>query len=208
MEKILFAAAIGMAAFLDFAIGVLIVSLVARVYNSSLQLWHLVLGGALAFLPDFDMIIPLVRKKYAGAEDHHASLMHRPILVLPAVTFAAWWLGGTPWAIVAFLCVFWHFVHDTKQFGDAGLAWFWPFSKKEWSLVGPEDPPQNPKVVDWIYGRWLTPSPMSFLEITIGATALAIGSYLVFGYRTAEVFFVLPLIGAFFVWGLFSTIKK
>ena len=208
MEKLLFAGAVGMAAFLDFAIGVLIVSLVARVFSMNVQLWQVALGGILALLPDFDMIYPLVRKKYAGAEDHHASLMHRPLLVLPVATGAAWWFGGTLWASITFLCVFWHFLHDTKQFGDAGLAWFWPFSKKEWSLVGSEDPPQNPKVVDWIYGRWLTPSPMSFLEITIGAVALAIGSGLVFGYRIAEVFFVLPLIGTFFVWGLYSMVKK
>ena len=214
MKKGLFISAIGMMLFADACIGALVVALVGRSWNIWGHMWPLTalgmitLGSVLALLPDLDIAYPLLKGKHDDLHEHHTMLMHRPLLVLPAVTGLAWLvsdflIGHHLWTVVAFTCIAWHFVHDTYGFGGAGLEWFWPLSKREWSPFGQPTANLHVTLAEWL-PSWYKPSPLSFREIVIGSAALSLAMGIVFGYRTAEVFFVLPILGTFFVWGLYS----
>ena len=53
----LFFVATGMAAFLDFSMGALIVFTAGSATGVEIQVWHIAMGGILALLPDFDLIV-------------------------------------------------------------------------------------------------------------------------------------------------------
>lgn len=200
LEKLLFVAVIGMAMFMDFAIGVLIVSVVSIVQGIDVSAWQLVVGGILALLPDFDLIVPLLRRKYEGLDEHHTTLMHRPLFLLPVATLVAWWFGGSFWSAVTFLCVLWHFIHDTKGFGDNGLEWLWPFSKKEWFFFGSEDPGPKPGLEEWLETKWLVPSGRSFGEMAIGCAAFGSGTGLIYGGTIGALLAMTCALGTIAVW--------
>lgn len=207
IKKALFVAVIGMAMFMDFAIGVLIVAVMSLAFGVKTSIWQLTLGGVLALLPDFDLILPLLRRRYEGLGEHHTSLMHRPFFLLPVSVAVAWYLGGPFWASVTFLCVLWHFVHDTKGFGDGGLEWFWPFSKKEWFLFGSEDPVPKPPTVEWLSTLWLVPSYRSIAEMVLGAIALWIGIALSIDPMLGFWFVVAIAVGTIVVWMIHDVVK-
>lgn len=154
--------------------GTFIVASAAHIAGFTPTILHLVLGGVLAFLPDFDLIVPILRKRYENIPKHHTTLMHRPIVLLPLASTAAFFIGGPFWALVAFICITWHYVHDTKGFGGGGLQWFWPYSKKEWSLSGPERPAKQIPFRVWLRDNWMHPSELSVREVAIGSLALSV----------------------------------
>lgn len=126
----------------------------------------------LAVLPDFD-IIPAILLNQEGIENHHTTLMHRPLVVLPAAALAALTLGGSAWALVAFLCVAWHYLHDTPPLSPGGIAWLWPIDRRFMSLYGAQEPhPGALKHEEWIKACWLRPTLRSTSEIGIGLVAL------------------------------------
>ena len=91
-----------MAAFMDFGVGTLITALIALAFGIELPVWGYLIGGVLGFLPDFDVIWPtLIQDRPNG--DHHQTLMHRPIILLPVVAVAGWLIGGTFWSMTAVL---------------------------------------------------------------------------------------------------------
>lgn len=201
-------AGLGMTMFLDIAFGVCIAALTAYALHVDIAMWQLPIGAFLALLPDFDIALPLLRRAYKGLEEHKTSLMHRPFIVIPLATLIAWWLGGNFWAIVACACVFVHFVHDTKGFGDGGLEWFWPLSKREWSLTGVEDPQPKPPLEEWIYGRWLVPTKLSVLEIVLGSIALGIGIDLTIGPPVGAMLAAIACFGAVVMWVTHHLVKQ
>jgi hypothetical protein len=178
----LFYVANGMAGFMDFGFGVLIVAVLGFVFGNDLTVWHLVLGGVFAFLPDFDIIPTLVLGKMPKGY-HHETLMHRPLLVLPTVVVLGLFAGGSFWSLAAFLCVFYHYVHDSPECGGGGIAWLWPFSKKFWSLSGKAIKLEeySEEHGAWLERYWLRPSWRSGSEITFGSIALAVGLSLEYG---------------------------
>jgi hypothetical protein len=177
LQRFLFLSANVLAGFLDFTIGALIVVIIESMFGASIVPWHLIAGSALAVLPDFDLIVPILLDTVRG--DHHQTLFHRPMVMLPTSIMIGWFIGGGVWASIAGLCVFWHFLHDTRGLGGGGIAWFWPFSEQYWSLRGT----QNPRSVkvdyhEWIYNNWLRPSILSVREVALGSILLAIAAWI------------------------------
>lgn len=175
MDKLLVPAAMAMAAFPDFAVGCFIATVIALTMDVPIQWWYLPLGGILALLPDFDILEPVVQRLITGKQitgnHREATVLHRPLVILPTVTLAAWAFGGEYWAVTAFLCVLAHYVHDARETGSDGLAWFWPISKKYWWIGGSFEPRYN-EIEDWLERTWLKPSERSITEMIIGTSAL------------------------------------
>jgi hypothetical protein len=134
------------------------------------------MGGVLALLPDFDLVWPIVRQLLTGqniAGNHHETLMHRPIALVPAATVIAYLIGGPYWALTACACVLWHYVHDTKGMGGGGVAWLWPYSGDYWSPAGfAKSTPADVEHDAWIEKHWMRLSATSARELGVGLIAL------------------------------------
>lgn len=178
MEKLRILLANGLAGFLDLCMGALIASATLSSLGVEPLPWHLAVGGMLALLPDFDILGPIL----AGREvqgNHHTTLLHRPILLIPAATLAAWALGGQAWALVAFLCVAWHYLHDTPPLSQGGIAWLWPFDRRYWSPWGPKEPHMgHANHHEWLKENWMRLSPMLCAETGAGFVALALALFI------------------------------
>lgn len=206
MERLLVFVAMGMTAFLDFSVGCFIATVIALAMNVPIQWWHLPLGGILALLPDFDILAPIARKFFIDepitGNHREATLLHRPLVILPTVTLVAWAIGGEYWAVTAFLCVIAHYVHDARETGSDGLAWFWPISKKYWWIGGSFEPRYN-EIEEWLERTWLQPSVRSIVETGISAVAILFAIGITTGnYSLAVVAASIVWIGARLVWGL------
>ena len=204
MKKLVWLELDAMAAFMDFAVGSLIAVLVDWALHVGIPPWYLPIGGVLAFLPDFDIIWPILRKfltdrKIVG--NHHETLMHRPLLVIPIATTIAYLIGGWYWAVTTFVCVLWHYVHDTQGFGGGGLTWGWPLSEKYWSLTGPHEPAMMDHD-EWIRKFWMQLTPFSTRELLIGSVALGIAV----GVQSHSP--LAPLLLLFVIWSGFATVWK
>ncbi len=182
MERLLKLCGNAMAAFMDFGVGTFITALLGLAFGLELPAWAYLVGGVLGFLPDFDVIWSILYRGHPQG-DHHQTLMHRPIVILPITAIAGWLLGGAFWSATATACVFWHYLHDTPEFGGGGVAWFWPFSKKYWSFrnewISPERSVMANSETDhksWIEETWLKPSAISCREIEVGAISIGIAS--------------------------------
>lgn len=208
MQKLLMFAAVGMAMFMDYAFGVLTIAGVSTYFGVPLEFWQVAAGALLALLPDVDLIWPILSGNHKAETAHHTSLMHRPIVLLPVATATAWYLGGWFWATVTFICVFYHFLHDTKNFCDSGLEWFWPFSEKEWYFFGSEKPLPKLGVQEWIEDRWLRPSSRSVGEIGAGSLALAVGTGILYGMQVALIVVGVVILGTCMVWVLWYFVRK
>jgi len=163
---VLFLAATGMAAFLDFSIGTLIVFTAGSATGVEIQVWHIAIGGILALLPDFDLIVRalllwLTGRRYEG--DHRASVMHAPLIMLPTCTLLGWFLGGSFWAMTTFLCLFYHYVHDSRIFSVGDINWLWPLTNRKLPWMDQKE---------WFEQFWLRPTKTSVAELCIGVTAL------------------------------------
>lgn len=159
---------------LDLCIGALIASATLSTLGYEVAPWHLVVGAILAVLPDFD-IIPAVLTDRKGIEDHRTTLMHRPLLVIPAATLVAFLIGGEAWGLVAFLCVAWHYLHDTPPLSPGGIAWLWPFDTRFISVFGVEEPRSGFMGHDeWVRTYWLRPTMRSVSEVGVGLVALVL----------------------------------
>jgi hypothetical protein len=163
-----------LAGFLDAGMGAFIAAATLSALGTGPALWHLPLGAALALLPDFDILPAILRMREVNS-NHHATLLHRPLLAIPAAALAAFLLGGPAWSAAAFLCVLWHFAHDTPPLSQGGIAWLWPLDSRYWSLKGPSEP-HAPALShrEWLEKFWLRPSPLLFIEMGAGIAALAL----------------------------------
>lgn len=171
----------GLAAVMDFGIGTVLATGIAEWYEVALPWYAIFFGGVLALIPDFDLL-PSVISGVSPAFDHHQTLLHRPLLILPIVLVGMFLLGGTIWVLIAGACVFAHYLHDTNFMNtDHGIAWFWPFSHKNWSIFGPYRPmlPIANSHYEWLNRYWLRPSPLSIREICIGLVCFSISLRLV-----------------------------
>jgi hypothetical protein len=142
------------------------------------ELWHLLIGSALGVLPDFD-IIPAVLRMREITGNHRTTIMHRPLFLVPAAALAAYLVGGQAWGLAAFLCVTWHFVHDTPPLSMGGIAWLWPLDSRYWSPWGPAEPHTGGMSHhEWLEKYWLRPSPLLLMEIGTGLMALALALFI------------------------------
>ncbi len=175
MQRFLILAACALAGFFDFSIGCLITVVAGMAMDVTVLWWYLPIGGILALLPDFDILEPITRQFLTGklmtGNHRETTVLHRPLPILLMVIVFGFVLGGTYWAITAFLCVFAHYVHDARETGSDGLAWFWPFSHKYW-WVGGSYEPRYLEAESWLKSTWLRPSKRSVVELCIGTAAL------------------------------------
>lgn len=160
MRELRWYAANLLAGFMDFGVGALIAAAVFAAGGSAAW-WQLLAGGFFALLPDMDNIWPILRGRVE--KDHHATVMHMPLLVLPLVAIAAFILGGALWGATALLCVLWHYVHDTPPLGG-GIRWLWP--------LGDEKMREQPYHELWIQKNWMRMSRMMVFEVGTGLAAL------------------------------------
>lgn len=178
MEKWRILLANALAGFLDLSMGALIAA--ATLYSLGVQpgLWHLLIGSVLAVLPDFD-IIPAILLGREAAGNHHTTLMHRPLLIIPAAALVAYLVGGQAWGTVALLCVSWHYLHDTPPLSLGGIAWLWPFDYRYWSLWGPKEPHMGHlNHHEWLRYNWMRLSSMLRMEVGAGLMALALALFI------------------------------
>lgn len=161
-------------AYLDLCVGALIGTLVLPLFGIEPTLPALAIAALLAILPDFDLIIPVLSGHVES--NHRTSLWHRPIVVLPLATIAAWIVGGPGWGATAFICVLWHYIHDTPPIGDSGsgVAWAWPWSERFITPLGVlnAQPWDNYQQELMLEKEWLTASPRSIFEIGAGTLIL------------------------------------
>lgn len=168
-----------LAAFMDFGIGTAIATGVTTWCGIHLP-WYLVfIGGVLALVPDFDLV-PSVIHGVSPSFDHRQTCFHRPLLILPLIITTAYLFGGSMWALIAGLCVFTHYVHDTNFVGtNYGIAWLWPFSHRYWSIFGSFTPKRTVgSHHEWLQKNWLRPSLLSVREIGIGLGGICVALWL------------------------------
>ena len=164
----------GLAATLDYSVGVFGITLIATAYDYSIAWWQILIGGVLALLPDFDLQ-PAVLSGQSAWYDHRQTLLHRPLLVLPLGSVVAYLLGGSFWALAAFVLILWHYLHDIDWCGTRyGVAWLWPFSRQYISHYGWFAPPPATDHHEWLQRHWLQPSQMSITELSVASVFLII----------------------------------
>lgn len=176
MKRLLGLSVTAMAAFMDVAVGALIAALVAKAMGIEPSLVMLVVGSIFALLPDFDIVVPLLIKDNFGY-DHHGTILHRPIIMVPMVAACTYILGGPYWGTAATLCVLWHYIHDTWPLNVSGIAWFWPLSDKYVSPRGFDEPVDMPHT-QWRETYWHRPSLLSVWELSAGLAAVVVASRL------------------------------
>ena len=177
-HKLLILGANGLAAFMDFGVGMLIVAALAWFFGVELAWYQLGVAGCLALIPDLD-IVPLALSGRNTAGDHHQSPFHRPLLVIPTAAAVAYLFGGQFWALATALAVFWHYLHDTNFIDTTyGIAWLWPFSYEYWSLRGSFVPTPWLEHHTWLHRYWLKPTFVSLRELTIDALSIVIATSL------------------------------
>ncbi len=193
-EKLLALAADAMAVFLDLMVGALIAYSFSHYwFGAPPPVWHLGVGAVLGFLPDLDAFRMFFKKGVITATgDHRLSLMHRPLIMLPLCTFVAS-LCGEYWAVMTFLCLLWHYVHDSRWLSVSDIAWFYPISN-------PELPYMDHPV--WRDMYWLRPSSMSLTEVMLGTAILTVLANHYAGLLASTVLVLTLWVGATLVWGL------
>lgn len=172
MEKLRILLANALAGILDLCVGAAIAATALRLAGAQIAPWHLAVGALLAVLPDLDILWPILSGQEAKG-DHHLTLMHRPLLIIPAASLLMYALGGTAWEIIAFLCVTWHYLHDTPLFGSNGVAWLWPIYSGGVHPHGPDVSHHK-----WLKENWMTLSPRLCMELGAGLVALSLALYI------------------------------
>ena len=192
MQKFFVVIATAYAAFLDFAMGSFIASVAGLIAHLPVEslIPAAFIGGLLALIPDLDCLALYFYWGRGGAPSHHLWISHRPLIVIPLMTAAGFWLGGSFWAWTAGLCVFWHYLHDTQGLGDGGIAWLWPFSRKFIALWPPfqlTDPlldetitrPDKEAHNRWLFETYLEDSGRGHGEFFFGYMLLSITASLI-----------------------------
>ena len=166
MIRILFLAAIGMAAFLDFSTGALIVFTLGLASGVNVPLWQVGVGGVLALLPDFDILTQALASRLMDRHstgDHRATVMHAPLIMLPACTFLGWFFRGPFWATATFLCLLYHYVHDSRVFSVGDIDWLWPLTNRKLPWMDTKE---------WLQKYWLHPTKTSVTECFVGVVLI------------------------------------
>jgi|GEM_PF-3563594 len=185
-----------LAAYMDFCVGVLIATLLWLYgFKERPALWLVCLGGVLALVPDFDIVWPILTR--GSFVDHHQLPTHFPLVMVPLAAVVAGVLGGGRFAVLAVLCLAWHFVHDSPPLGG-GIAWAAPFNFDYWSWSGQRVPPIYPTHEAFMRG-WAAPSPLALSELVMGSVALGVAATLL---NSKELTLRYPALYAFTVIGV------
>jgi len=196
MRRILYLYANLLAGFFDVSVGMLIAAVIETKFGISIAWRHLLIGGILAVLPDFDIVLPILFHTVQG--DHHQTIFHRPIVLLPVSILIGYAFGGFLWALITGVCVLFHYIHDTV----GGIAWLWPFSGKYVTFRGLENPSPEINHDTWIWENWLQPSLLSISEIALGSVALLFSFLIINQYLLGVMLFILLWLSVSIVWKL------
>jgi hypothetical protein len=205
MKKMFYLAANGMAAFMDAAVGSLIAVLIALLLGHPLSWWEpFAIGAIFGLLPDFDILVPIIWTGITGHKlkhQHHESVMHWPLVVLPAATVVVWYFFGEYWGVAAFFCIAMHYIHDMVMMGYDGPGWFVRLHRTYWARRGAVEPADSDHK-HWIAVNWLRPSLLSVREIAIGDIALSMSIALVTGNPVLGItaYLVLLICACIFWW--------
>lgn len=215
MRTALFLIANGIAGFQDLAVGAGAVALVGYVFQVEVSLPMLLVGALLGVLPDLFDVVPqiLIGRPPKKGEDHHLTFFHRPLYMIPLVTFFGlladtFFSGQYLWTLIAPLLVTYHYIHDTW----AGIAWLYPF-KREYPIpfrgwVAPEKCGNTPGHRIWIDQYWFYGSVFAIREVFIGSIALTLGAFLTYGLSIGLLALLVPLILTLAYWGITKTLAK
>ncbi len=151
---------------MDVCVGIMLGTLVFKATNE-LALWRVGVTGLLAVLPDIDIVWPVLRGRVHS--NHRLSPMHLPLPVLLVSTAVAGLVGGWGWADATFLCVLWHYIHDTPPLSTGVIPWLWPFVPR-----APDE--EEVDHHQWLKEHWLVMSPMLKREVGVGLGALCVAA--------------------------------
>jgi len=199
MFRIFYLCAVGLAAFQDLAAGAAFATILGTLSHTQLEWWHIVCGALFFVLPDFDLITPILRRVFLGeriAFNHHETVFHWPIFMIPMITIAAWSTGDSYWGLLAFFGLSFHYLHDASNMVPADrLRWIFRPFPKFWSLENRDDPGYV-ESDEWIKSCWMKPSAFAMREIMIGSICVGIATFLL----TFDV--IMALCATVVVWGL------
>ena len=149
-------------------------------------------------------------KEKAIYGDHHQFITHRPLFGIALSSMLGFFLGGLFWAIVATLCIAWHYLHDTEGFGGGGIAWFWPFSQLYYSpfRIVSQKESLMAQHEEWLETTWLVPSKTSVVEIAIGSVFLGIVSTNIFDWKVGLFMLVIIWLCTVLLWLAFPYLKS
>jgi hypothetical protein len=168
-----------MAAFLDIGAGAMIALTVTSLVDTTLTPSLLMVGIIAALLPDTD-IVPFILLRKPITFDHHQTLWHRPLLLIPVSVAMSFVTLGTVGATIVGCALIWHYLHDTDWIypPTRGIAWLWPFSTKFISWYGTYQQPQRINHDDHLERRWIAPSLTSVSEVLLGLILFSTTIYL------------------------------
>lgn len=131
---------LGLTLMLDIGSGILMTHLLWWALGLHIHWYHYLSGIIFAKLPDVDEVIPFAIELLGGPENDssHKSLpTHYPLLVIPAVTGVALLVAPWPYALLAGVCLFVHFFHDSWQSQEdgPGIRWLAPFGKRYYQVL-------------------------------------------------------------------------
>lgn len=166
---------------LDFCMGACISVSISHAPDRKITAWTAALGGLLALAPDVDLAHYWRGRMIA---DHHRSIMHYPLAIVPAAAVVGWMIGGGVWALIATSCLIAHYIHD--MIGPyAGLVALWPFSNLSFGTNGIEKPGVSRRELyierighdAWIRDYWMRPSDLSIFELSAATTFACLASF-------------------------------
>lgn len=114
--------------FLDIGIGILSAIFVSSLFQVKLTALFVFISVLLAFFPDIDAILTIIKKGIMSLTHRHRNIFHYPIIHLLIGIFVALFIELRFGALFLFN-VFGHFLHDSAGIGW-GVKWLWPFSRK------------------------------------------------------------------------------
>lgn len=154
----------------DIGIGILLSIFVTHLFGVDLTIYHIIGGILFALLPDIDMlifVIPGLKKLFNG----HREWTHHPLKYI-SLTILVFFVAGPVWALLFFLCILFHFIHDSLWIGN-GIAWLGPYSKKRYKFFNIEKP-YTPGPITWIRDFYLRPTVVSVTELGIFIVSISV----------------------------------
>lgn len=133
--------------FMDIGFGILLSFFVGNIYGLTITKGFIFLGIFFTLLPDVDFLLTknsIIRKFIGG----HRSATHFPSIHL-FTTAILWMLFGEVVALLYFLGVFVHLLHDSIFLGW-GIKWLWPFSQKSFSFFHDKGGRITKDILTWL----------------------------------------------------------
>ncbi len=128
-----------LASLMDIGSGIIVTWLVWRLLVLEIHWYHYVFGILFSMAPDLDILAPLVRELFggqAGDSSHKALPTHYPLVMIGAIGGVLWLFRFDSWAMLASICLFIHFVHDSWQSQEKGpgVRWLAPLGKNYYQI--------------------------------------------------------------------------